>query len=149
MPVKKKKGTTKRKNKTKPQTDFQINYQYNIIEYRWRQAIMWFGVIILTGAVLFMWFLNTNATFFDVNKNIKKSEEAKILNESAQKIKNILADVDIQEKLESLKIENIKVNPPVTSTAQFEALIKSINEMTSSTQFTNTTINTASSSTNQ
>lgn len=138
-----------KENKKKQETDLKTDYLSNMKEYRWKQAIMWSGVIILAGAVTCMWFLNINATFFDVNKNINKSEEVKILNESTQKIKEIISDIDIQQNLKSLKIENINANQPVTNTAQFEALIKSINEITSSTQSTSTIINAPSSSTNQ
>lgn len=147
-----------KEQKTTQQADLKITYQHNMKEYRGKQIIMWLGVAILSGSVFFMWFLNTNATFIDINKSMSKSEEVKLLNESSQKIKKILSDVDIQKKLESLKIEDVKVNPPVTSTEQFEALIKSINEMASSTQnitssstniFTSSTTDTASSTINQ
>lgn len=117
-------------------------HNYSNREYKWKQIIMWFGVIILSGTVIFMWFLNTNATFFDINKNLSKSEEAKILNERSQGIKEVLSDVQLRQKLESLQIEKVKVNPAVTNTAQFESLIQSINSLTN--QQTSTT----SSSTN-
>ena len=85
MPVKKKK-----KIKDLP------NYKYNTKEYQWKQKIMWFGVAALASIVIFMWFLATNAAFFDINKNLKKSQEAQILNESTLKVKEILTSINME-----------------------------------------------------
>ena len=75
--------------KTETENNLKITYQYNTKEYKLKQKLMWFGVTIFTSTIIFMWFLVTNATFFDVNKNINKSQEAQLLNESTQKIKEI------------------------------------------------------------
>lgn len=82
--------------KVKIKPKYLHNFLYGTKEYKWKQRIMWLGVIVLASTVLFMWFLATNATFFDINKNLQKSKEIQMLNENTKKVKEILTGTDIK-----------------------------------------------------